>query len=144
MNGIQKLFSGMRASSTGMAAERTRMDVIAKNVANAETTRTPEGGAYRRQQVLFEPMLLKAKDTGRYESIGVRISDIVEDFDTPMEVVHWPGHPDADQDDMVTLPNINALREMADLVTAMRAYEANLNIQQSFVQMAERALRASQ
>ncbi len=143
MDGIRKLFAGMRASSSGMAAERVRMDVIAKNVANAQTTRTPEGGAYRRQQVVFEP-LFEARDAGKVEAIGVRVADTVEDFDTPMEALHWPGHPDADEEGMVQLPNVNALREMADLVTAMRAYEANLNVQQSFVEMAERALRASQ
>ena len=143
MDGIQRLFSGMQAAATGLSAERVRMDVIAKNIANAQTTRMPGGGAYRRQQVLFEPILERA-DGERREVLGVRVSEVVEDFDTPMELIHWPGHPDADEQGMVQLPNVNALREMADLVTAMRAYEANLSIQESFVRMAERALRAAQ
>jgi flagellar basal-body rod protein FlgC len=140
MSGIEKLFSGMRASASGLAAERVRIDVIARNIANAEVTKTPDGGPYRRQMVRFEPVL----DAARGGPGGVRIGGIVEDTKTPFEVLHDPGHPDADADGNVLLPNVNTTLEMADMITAMRAYEANLNAQDGFVRMAERALRLAQ
>jgi flagellar basal-body rod protein FlgC len=141
--GNDGLFSGLRTSASGLAAERTRIDVIARNIANAHTTRTPEGGPYRRQVVLFEPLLQKL-ERGRSEVAGVRVSGVEDDRSTPFEQVHDPAHPDADEHGMVLLPNVNATREMADLITAMRAYEANLSAQDSFVRMAERALRLAQ
>ena len=140
MSGIEKLFSGMRASASGLAAERVRIDVIARNIANAEVTKTPDGGPYRRQMVRFEPLL----EAARGGSGGVRLGGIVEDTKTPFEVLHDPGHPDADADGNVLLPNVNTTLEMADMITAMRAYEANLNAQDGFVRMAERALRLAQ
>jgi flagellar basal-body rod protein FlgC len=143
MSGMEKLFSGMRASASGLAAERVRIDVIARNIANAEVTKTPEGGPYRRQLVRFEPMLQKEED-GTHSRGGVRVSGVVEDSSTPFEVLHDPGHPDADEHGNVLLPNVNTTREMADMITAMRAYEANLNAQDGFVRMAERALRLAQ
>ena len=143
MSGIEKLFSGMRASSSGLAAERARIDVIARNIANAQVTSTPEGGPYRRQLVRFEPMLEELAD-GTAVSAGVRVGGIVPDLETPFEVIHDPSHPDADASGNVRLPNVNTAREMADMITALRAYEANLNAQESFVRMAERALRIAQ
>lgn len=141
MSGIEKLFSGMRASSSGLAAERVRIDVIARNIANAEVTRTPEGGPYRRQLVRFEPVL----DAARGRLAGpLRVAGIVEDEKTPFEVLHDPSHPDADEQGNVLLPNVNTTLEMADMITALRAYEANLNAQDGFVRMAERALRLAQ
>jgi flagellar basal-body rod protein FlgC len=143
MSGVGNLFSGMRASATGLSAERVRIDIIAKNLANAGTTRTPSGGPYRRQVVHFEPLLRRAQD-GRLESIGVRAARVTDDTSTPMEQVFNPSHPDADAKGFVTMPNVNATREMADLITAMRAYEANLSAQEAFVRMAEQALRLAQ
>jgi flagellar basal-body rod protein FlgC len=143
MSGIQNLFSGMRASSSGLAAERIRMDVIAKNLANAQTTHTPEGGPYRRQTVWFEPLLQRAEN-GQMEIGGVRVAKVAPDLVTPMERVHNPGHPDADQNGDVTMPNVNPVQEMVDLISASRAYEANLNAQDTFVAIAERALRLAQ
>jgi flagellar basal-body rod protein FlgC len=143
MNDLSTLFSGLRISSTGLAAERTRIDVIARNIANANTTRTPQGGPYQRQVVDFEPLLLRAED-GLQQVAGVRVAGILADASTPFEQVFDPGHPDADERGMVLLPNVNATREMADLITAMRAYEANASAQDSFVHMAERALRLAQ
>jgi flagellar basal-body rod protein FlgC len=141
MSGIEKLFSGMRSSASGLAAERVRIDVIARNIANAEVTKTPEGGPYRRQLVRFERLL----DAARSGSAGgVRVGGVVEDTKTPFEVLHDPGHPDADLDGNVLLPNVNTTLEMADMITALRAYEANLNAQDGFVRMAERALRLAQ
>ncbi len=143
MNGIQKLFGGMRASSSGMAAERVRIDVVAKNLANAEVTRTPAGGPYRRQVVRFAPLLRKTID-GKKEIAGVHVAAIEQDKQTPFERVRIPGHPDADENGWVTMPNVNPTLEMADLMTAVRAYEANANAAETFSRMAERALRLAQ
>lgn len=143
MSGISHLFSGMRASSSGLAAERIRLDVIARNLANAETTHTPEGTPYRRQEVWFEPMLQRAEN-GAVEVHGVKVGGVQSDFATPMERILNPGHPDADSDGYVTMPNVNTTHEMVDLISASRAYEANLSAQESFVAMAERALRLAQ
>jgi flagellar basal-body rod protein FlgC len=145
MNGLQNLFSGLRTSASGMAAERTRIDVIAKNLANAETTRMPDGsGPYRRQVVSFAPILERMRNGGAEGVGGVRVSAIGPDMVTPLELVHMPGHPDADENGMVTMPNVNATKEMADLITAVRAYEANMSAADSFQRMAERALRLAQ
>jgi len=143
MEGIGRLFSGMRTSATGLSAERVRIDVIAENLANAETTRTPDGGPYRRKVVHFEPILRRAEN-GAMRSAGVRVARVSADTRTPLERVFDPTHPDAGPDGFVAMPNVNATREMADLITAMRAYEANLSAQEAFVRMAERALRMAQ
>ncbi len=140
MSGLEQLFSGFRAAASGMTAERTRIDVIARNIANARTTRTPEGGPYRRQVVEFEPILERLSD-GTTLMAGVRVAAIRDDETTPFEEVYDPTHPDADANHIVRYPNVNTTREMADLIMAMRAYEANLEAQRNFVEMAERALR---
>jgi flagellar basal-body rod protein FlgC len=144
MSSIEKLFSGMRASASGLSAERVRLDVIARNIANANVTKLADGsGPYRRQVVSFAPILAKSED-GSSRSIGVRVSGVSDDVMSPFEKIRDPGHPDADADGMVTMPNVNTTREMADMITAMRAYEANINAQDNFVRMAERALRLAQ
>jgi len=143
MEGIGKLFSGFQSAASGLAAERARVDVIARNLANAQTTHTPEGGPYRRQVVRFEPVLARAAN-GQLEPRGVRVSGVEEDKTTPFQRVFDPTHPDADEQGFVSLPNVNTALEMADLITAMRAYEANVTMQETFVQMAERALRTLQ
>lgn len=137
--GLERLFGGMRSTSMGLSAERTRMDVIAQNIANARTTKTAQGTPYRRQLVRFEPILEKDKQ-GNVTAMGVRAAEVLQDFDTPMDRIYDPASPDA-VDGWVEMPNVSATREMADLVTAMRAYEANLKVQENFSQMAERALR---
>jgi flagellar basal-body rod protein FlgC len=145
MGGINELFSGMRAASTALSAERTRIDVISKNIANAETTSMPDGsGPYRRQVVNFTPILERALD-GSTSAAGVRVQSITSDTSTPCPVLHDPGHRDADPvTGDVLMPNVNVVSEMADLILAMRSYEANLNTQDNFVKMAERALRIAQ
>jgi flagellar basal-body rod protein FlgC len=143
MDGIKRLFSGMHAASTGLSAERMRIDVIARNIANAQTTRTPGGGPFRRQVVYFEPLLQRQAD-GSQVTAGVHVSGLGEDYTTPFERIYDPSHPDADGEGFVSMPNVNATREMADLISAVRAYEANLSVQESFIQMAERALRLAQ
>lgn len=140
MGGLNKLFEGMRSSATGMAAERVRIDVVAKNLANAEVTNTPEGTPYRRQVVRFAPLLIKAEN-GKQEVAGVRVVGIERDTSTQFEKLRIPGHPDADENGWVTMPNVNPTLEMADMITAVRAYESNANAAENFVRMAERALR---
>lgn len=137
---LERMFGGMSIAASGLAAERTRIDVIAENIANARTTRTPEGGPYRRKVVTFAPLLQRALDgSERYE--GVAAAKVEHDLRTPFNRHFEPGHPDGDADGLVTFPNVNMVLEMADLVTAMRAYEANLAVQENFVRMAQRALQ---
>ena len=143
MTGLNRLLEGMRVAATGLSAERVRIDTVARNIANAQVTKTPEGGPYRRQVVEFEPILIRAADGSQINS-GVRVRAVSDDQHSPFERIHDPSHPDADASGWVTYPNVNATREMADLITAVRAYEANLDVQDSFVRMAERALRIAQ
>lgn len=102
-------------SASGLTAQRLRLDVIANNLANAETTRTPEGGPFQRQQVVFE--------TGPED--GVQVVEITPDT-RPSQQEYRPGHPDADARGYVQMPNVNAVEEMVDLVAATRSYEANV------------------
>mgnify|MGYP003579373749 CR=1 FL=1 len=144
MDSSNGFFTGMRIAASGLTAERERMDVIAENLANARTTRTPDGGPYRRKIVLFEPIMREFE--GQFEgddeerTLGVKATRIGVDRATDFERVLDPGHPDAGPDGMVVYPNVNTVMEMADLITSMRAYEANLTAQENFVRMAERAL----
>jgi len=138
MEGIDRFFSGLRISSTGLLAERARIDVIAENIANARTTRTSDGGPYRRKMVVFEPLLEDA--LGRASLDGGVTSRVVQDMSTPFERVMDPGHPDADAEGMVAYPNVDTVMEMAELISAIRAYEANVTAQENFIRMAERAL----
>ena len=140
MSGLERLFGGMRSTSMGLSAERTRMDIIAQNIANARTTKTGNGQPYRPQLVRFEPIMEK-DNQGNITALGVRAAEVLKDYDTPMDRIYDPVNPDANSDGFVEMPNVSATREMADLVTAMRAYEANLKVQENFSQMAERALR---
>jgi flagellar basal-body rod protein FlgC len=144
MSGSNDLFSGMRISSSALSAERTRIDVISKNIANAESTSMPDGsGPYRRQVVSFTPILERALD-GSTSVAGMRVGAITPDTTTPFPVLHDPSHRDHDAQGNVLMPNVNVVSEMADLILAMRSYEANLNSQDNFVKMAERALRVAQ
>ena len=144
MDANSSLFRGLRAAASGMSAERARIDVVAKNLANAQVTRMPDGsGAYRRQLVRFSTVM--SRELGRRaEPIGVRVAGVEPDMQSPLVRVHEPGHPDADAEGIVTYPNIQATSEMADLITAVRAYESNANAADNFVRMAERALKLAQ
>ena len=140
MPGIDRLFRGMRIAASALKAERTRVDVITKNIANSRVTNSAETGeAYRREVVSFEP-LMERTQRGK-EIVGVQVSSIEQDTETPFQEVHEPGHPDADANGMVRYPNVNAVREYTDLITAMRAYEANIGVMESMEQMASQALR---
>jgi flagellar basal-body rod protein FlgC len=137
------LFAAGAISASGMAAERLRMEVIANNIANAQTTRTPDGGPFRRQDVVFEAALaehLAPRDSrGANWLRGVRAAEVVDD---PSELprIFNPGHPDADADGFLTMPNVHLPIEMVNLLTASRAYEANLKTALAFKQMNEQAL----
>ena len=139
MSGIGNIFSGMRTASSGLSAERARIDVIANNIANSQVTRTPGGGAFRRKIVSFKPLPQEVVN-GRLQGGGVYVSSITPDYVTQMELLNEPEHPDANAEGIVEYPNINSVREMADMMTAIRAYEANLKAQEVFMRMAQRSL----
>jgi flagellar basal-body rod protein FlgC len=117
-------------SASGLAAQRARLDLIAGNIANVETTRTSEGGPYRRRQVVF---------AARGEAGGVEVMGTVVDPREPRRV-YQPGHPDADPEGFVAYPNVNIVEEMVDLVSATRSYEANAAAFNAAKGMAQRAL----
>lgn len=116
-------FSSMDVSASGLFAQRVRLDVIANNIANAETTRTAEGGPYRRQQVVFSAALDNARSGSKGD--GVAVDGITED-NRPPRMIYQPGHPDASAEGYVAMPNVNIVEEMVDMVSASRAYEANV------------------
>ena len=133
------IMTSLNISASGMTAQRTRMDIIAQNVANVNTTRDENGNPYRRQTVVFEERsvnnhnfesYLTAQKTGlsynRQIGTGVKISAIAEDHVTAMKKVYEPGNPDADEDGYVTYPNVNTVTEMTNLIDASRSYEANV------------------
>jgi flagellar basal-body rod protein FlgC len=138
---IGGLFSATDIASSGLSAERLRMEIAATNIANAQSTRTEDGGPYRRQQVMFSAALDGAmgRSKGAHGIGGVEIVDVVED-QSEMPRVHMPGHPDADSDGYVTYPNVKMAHELVDLMTAARAYEANLKALQVFRTMTEQSL----
>ena len=131
------MFLGIDTSASGLTAERLRMDVISNNIANANTTRTENGGAYHRRYVVFTPRerqaetfenaLKNAMGAGQKIGDGVRASMIAEDT-SQGPLVYDPGHPDANADGYVEKPNVNMVTEMVDMITAHRAYEANSTV----------------
>jgi len=122
------------------------MNVISMNLANVKTTRTPEGGAYRRKSVafaaapVFNPFDKEMERAENRELKGVIVRGIVADK-RPMKMVHEPGHPDADKDGYVTYPDINVVEEMANMITTMRSYEANVQAIQDTKAMFNKALQ---
>ena len=120
----------LKVCASGLKAQRTRMEIIATNLANAHTTRTEEGGPYRKKDVVFTAGdISESKGFGRMltEKLdGVTVEEIAESS-KPFEKVFDPGHPDADKEGYVMFPNVNLMEEMADMVAATRAYEANIN-----------------
>jgi flagellar basal-body rod protein FlgC len=129
------MFDSLRIAASGMTAERLRMDVIAENLANASTTRGPDGQPYRRKEVVL------AEGSPSFDEVlrGVKVAGVVED-PRPLRRVHDPGHPDADKDGFVTLPNVQPVTEMVDLITASRGYEADVQSMNTAKQMFLKAL----
>jgi flagellar basal-body rod protein FlgC len=123
---------------SGLRAQRERMTIIANNIANSVTTRTPKGGgAFRRQMVVLEAENLKPST--KPEQTGVRVAKIIQD-PSPLRQVFDPSHPDANKDGYVSYPNINEAMEMVDLISAQRAYEANIAVIVASKGMNQRAL----
>lgn len=120
---VDAAFGAFAISHSGLRAQRIRIDTIANNIANINTTRTPQGGPFRRQMAIFaaEPLEPAPIEDGR----GVDVPEIVPDM-SPFKTVYDPGHPDADQNGYLLLPNIDVAVEMVDLVSASRSYEANV------------------
>lgn len=137
---------GMRISSSGMAAQRMRMNTIASNIANINTTQTPEGGPYRRKDVVFGAMP-DAKNFGEIMSSTspeasfqrVQVTDILSDTKAPL-LKYEPDHPDANPEGYVAYPNINLMEEMTNMIQASRSYEANVTAVQASKDMALSAL----
>lgn len=130
-----ELLPGWAISASGLTAERLRLDLVAGNVANMNTTRTSEGGPYRRRVPVFTEMLADAAPPAD----GVRVAGIYLD-PSPPRLVYDPQHPDADARGYVSLPNINIVNEMVDLITATRSYEANAAVLNGSKAIAMRAL----
>jgi flagellar basal-body rod protein FlgC len=140
------LFGMLEVSGSALGAERWRAEVVAANMANAETTRTAEGGAYRRQMLVFraEPMqrfpLMLARLRKAAPDGGVRVERVVADM-SPMPSRYEPGHPDADGQGYVSYPNVNPVMEMADLLSAVRAYQLNAAAVQAAKSMIQTSLQ---
>jgi len=126
------LFTSMKIAASGMSAQRTRLDVVAENIANADSTRTPAGGPYRRRMVVFEtqaahPSFGDVFSQQSSKADGVEVSSIVQD-QSPFRQVYDPSNPDADAKGIVRYPNVNPVQEMADLTGASRGFEANVTV----------------
>jgi flagellar basal-body rod protein FlgC len=144
------MYSSIEVSASGLSAERLAMDVIANNLANVNTTRTPEGGAFKRQLVIFaqkqetdpnasrNPMADATNDPGKSQD-GVQAVGIMSD-PGPDRMVYDPTHPDADANGYVHMPNIDTVKEMVDMIAASRAYQANVTAIQEARTMGNAAL----
>ena len=139
------LFSTLSVSASGMAAERQRAQVIVENIANADTTRTTEGGPYRRKDVVFESQNVASPFSSFMESHiggtenGVAVSDVVEDTSAG-DRRYLPGHPDADKDGYVAFPKVNPAEDMVDLLGASRSYQANVSAISAVKDMIQRSI----
>jgi flagellar basal-body rod protein FlgC len=129
------MISGINVTASALTAEKARMDIVAQNIANAHTTHDVDGQPYQRKVVSFEACMQPGSDGGK----GVRIAQVTNDS-TPGEMIYSPGHPDANKDGMVKMPNVNVATEMVDLMSSSRAYEANLAVVRNAKQMAMKAL----
>lgn len=133
------LISGIDVSASALTAQKTRLDVVAQNIANAQTTRTASGGPYQRQVVSFETELIRNQGATGAGLQSVRVAQVTTDR-SPGQQIYNPQHPDATPEGLVTMPNVNLSTEMVDLITASRTYEANLSVVKSARQMAMRTL----
>ncbi len=131
-------FRALDIAGSGMGAERRRLEVVASNIANARTLKTEEGGPYRRQEVIFETVMKRVGN--RMERLPeVRVAGVVPDM-SDFEMIQDPGHPMADENGYVAMPNVDMVYEMVDLMQAMRSYEANVRSVRAFKTMYEAAL----
>ena len=140
------LFQGFNISASGMTAERFRMDIIAENVANVNTTRTEDGTPYRRKIVTFSekdtPSFGDSLSRARvYGGGGVKVTKVLEDTETDYMMEYDPAHPDADENGYVSRPNVNIVTEMTNLIDASRGYEANVTAFNALKSMAQAGLQ---
>jgi flagellar basal-body rod protein FlgC len=145
----------MNIAATGLAAQRLRMDIIAENIANVNTTRTADGGPYRRKTVLFQEIsdnspfsialgnIFANRGTPAQQGHGVRVVGIQED-DRPGLLTYDPTHPDADEYGYVRMPNVNIVEEMVNMISASRSYEANITAMATARSLTQRTLEIGQ
>ena len=138
------LFSLLSVSASGMSAQRARAELLVENMANAETTRTPEGGPYRRKDAVFTTDTAESPFSSIFESQlnqpeGVRVAEVVVDNREP-DRRYMPGHPDADKDGYVAFPRINPAEDMVDLMGATRSYQANVAAISAVKDMIQRSI----
>lgn len=143
---MSDFLSGFRIAGSGMSAQRARLNSISSNIANINTTRTPEGGPYRRKDVIFESIPdaknfsdIVSKQAGNADFDQVQVSDIIYDRKAPL-MKFEPNHPDANAEGYVAYPNVNLMEEMTNMVQATRSYEANVQAIQATKDMALSAL----
>ena len=137
------MIPGIDASSSALQVERTRLDVIAGNLANAQNTSDASGQVYRRKMVVFESKLNDAMGTGANAGSQVQVARVMDD-PSPLPKVYMPGNPKADAQGMVQMPNVNPLDEMVDMMTASRSYQANLQVIQTGRNMFEQSLKIAE
>jgi flagellar basal-body rod protein FlgC len=137
------LIPGIDASSSALTAERTRLDVIAGNLANAQNTNDASGGVYRRKMVIFESKMADALNSDPAAPTQVSVARVMDD-PSPLPKVYMPGNPKADAQGMVSMPNVNPLDEMVDMMTASRSYQANLQVIQTGRSMFEQSLKIAE
>ncbi|MBV8810444.1 MAG: flagellar basal body rod protein FlgC [Acidobacteriaceae bacterium] len=139
------LFSSISVSASGLSAQRERAQILVENIANADTTRTPEGGPYRRRDVVFESQDVSSPFSSIIDSqlnadaTGVAVSQVNVDTSEP-ERRYLPGHPDADKDGYVAIPRVNPAEDMVDLLGASRAYQANVSAISAVKDMIQRSI----
>ncbi len=146
------MFTTINTATTGLTANRLRLDVISNNIANVDTTRTPEGGVFRRSRVIFrmkndKPMWKGPYVPGHIDNgigTGVKVDEIEKDMKSPLRLVYDPTHPDAiktgPKTGYVEMPNVNIVTEMVDMIAASRSYEANVALVNGSKQMFQTAL----
>jgi flagellar basal-body rod protein FlgC len=147
------MFESINIATSALTAQRLKMDVVSNNIANATTTRTTEGGAYKRRRVILQPINERTRwrspihpdglRTG--EGRGVKVAKVEADDNTPLRLVYDPGHPDAikigTKKGYVEYPNVNPVTEMVDMIAASRSYQANVQVIEGFKGMFQQALQ---
>jgi flagellar basal-body rod protein FlgC len=136
------LFSSLSVSASGMAAQRERAALLVENIANAETTRTPEGGPYKRKDAVFSSVSVASEFSSELDAqmqTGVTVSDISVD-QRPPEKQYMPGHPDADAEGYVSIPRMNPAEDMVDLTSANRSYQANVAAMSAVKDMIQKSI----
>ena len=140
------LFNSIEISASGLSAQRTRMNVISANIANINTTRTEEGGPYRKKEVVFKAVASSKFDDllSKSEPVPEKVEVVeIKESRTPFKLIYNPSHPDANEQGYVQMPNIKLIEEMVDMLSATRAYEANVTVIGTAKSMINKALEIS-